>query len=214
MAPVSHSLMSIKPETRIRQLKQISTAIKNLAGHTAWSHFWNVPAPENPTSGMHDDEFHDFMWDHRYEFGKAVDSPSAKPLTLTSHDIKIFELAVSIVLDVLAVAFVYPGIRIMREVRARLAVKLATDINEIQDPEFTRAALTFLGEVARDSPFKNAVVDALKELDISCHYEPSQHFNDIPEDESSQLTIRFREALAAPSDASDLWHTIEREASL
>ena len=96
-------LMSTKPETRIRQLKQISTAIKNLAGHTAWSHFWNVPAPENPTSGMHDDEFHDFMWDHRYEFGKAVDSPSAKPLTLTSHDIKIFELAVSIVLDVLAV---------------------------------------------------------------------------------------------------------------
>ena len=206
--------MSNQPETRIRQLKQISTAIKNLAGHTAWSHFWNVPSPPSPVGGMHDDEFHDFMWDHRYEFGKAVDSPSAKPLTLTSHDIKIFELAVSIVLDVLAVAFVYPGIRIMREVRDRLAVKLATDINEIQDPEFTRAALTFLGEVARDSPFKNAVVDALKELDISCHYEPSQHFNDIPEDESSQLTIRFREALAAPSDASDLWHIIEREASL
>ena len=66
----------------------------------------------------------------------------------------------------------------------------------------------------KENQVERTLVDALKELDISCHYEPSQHFNDIPEDESSQLTIRFREALAAPSDASDLWHTIEREASL
>ena len=101
----------------------------------------------------------------------------------------------------------------MREVRARLAVKLATDINEIQDPVFTKAAVFFLGEVARDGPFKQAVHEAVKEIDISMHYDPSQHFNDIPEDESSQLTIRFREALAAPADASDLWHTMSREGS-
>jgi len=198
-------------ETRIRELKQISTAIKNLAGHTAWSHFWNVPAPENPTSGMYDDDFYEFQFDHRYEWAKAIDSAKAAPLTLTKHDISLFETAVSIVLDVLSLTFVFPDLRPLREARARLAVKLATDINEIQDPEFTRAALTFLGEIARDSLFKNAVVDAIKEIDISCHYDPSQHFANIPMEDSSMLTKRFREALAAPSDASDLWHTISRE---
>ena len=113
--------MRTKPETRIRQLKQISTAIKNLAGHTAWSHFWNVPAPENPTSGMHDDDFYEFQFDHRYEWAKAIDSPQAAPLTLTKHDLHLFETSVSIVLEVLSLAFLLPGLRIMREVRARFA---------------------------------------------------------------------------------------------
>ena len=206
--------MSNTAELRVRQLKDISTAIQNLVGHTAWSHFWNVPAPENPSTGEYDDDFFEYQFDHRYELAKAIDTPNAAPLTLTKHDIYLFETAVSNVMEVLSLTFVFPGIRIMREVRARLAVRLATDINEIQDPEFTRAALNFLGEIARDSPFKNAVVDAIKEIGVTSHYDPSQHFNAIPEDESSQLTIRFREALAAPSDASDLWHTFSREASL
>ena len=206
--------MSDIAEQRIRQLKPISTAIKKLVGHTAWSHYWSVPAPENPTSGMYDDDFYEFQFDHRYELAKAIDSAKAAPLTLTKHDIYLFETAVSIVLEVLSLTFVFRDLRIMREVRARMAVKLATDINEIQDPEFTKAAVLFLGEVARDGPFKQAVHEAVKEIDISMHYDPSQHFNDIPEDESSQLTIRFREALAAPADASDLWHTMHREGSL
>ena len=201
-------------ELRVRQLKDISTAIQNLVGHTAWTAFWNVPAPENPSTSEFDDDFFEYQFDHRYELAKAIDTPHAAPLTLTKHDIYLFETVVSNVLEVLSLTFVFPDLRIMREVRARLAVIFATDINEIQDPEFTRAALTFLGEVARDSPFKNAVVDAIKEIDISCHYDPSQHFNDIPEDESSQLTIRFRSALAAPADASCLYHTISREDSL
>ena len=206
--------MPYTAEQRVRQLKKIALAIQKLAGHTSWSHYWNVPSPPSPVGGMHDDEFHDFMWDHRYEFGKAIDSPSAKPLTLTSHDIAIFELAVSIVLDVLALAFVYRDIRILREIRARLAVKLATEINRTQDPVFTKAAVLFLGEVARDGPFKQAVHEAVKEIEISMHYDPSHHFSDIPIEDSSMLTIRFREALAAPSDASDIYHAISREESI
>ena len=200
-------------EMRVRQLKKISNAIKKLAGHTAWSHFWNVPVPENPCSSLYDDDFQEFLFDHRYELAKAVDTPKPGPLNLTQHDIHLFETVVSEILNVFSLTFVFPNLRVMREVRARLATNLAKEINRIQDPAFTRAALTFLGEIARDSQFKKAVGEATKEIDISMHYDPSQHFADIPMEESSMLTIRFRNALAAPSDASDLWHTISGEGS-
>lgn len=201
-------------ETRIRQLKQISNAIQKLAGHTAWAHFWGLPAPNNPTLGMYDDDFYEFQFDLRYELAKAIDVPKVAPLTLTKHDIELFETAVSIVLEVLSLTFVFPDIRAVREVRARMAVQLAAEINQKQDPAFTRIALNFLGEIARDEPFKRAVHEAVKEIDISTHYDPSHHFTDIPLEDSSMLTIRFREALAAPADASCLWHTISREESL
>ena len=51
-------------------------------------------------------------------------------------------------------------------------------------------------------------------VDISSDYELESAVNDIPIEDSSMLTIRFREALAAPSDASDIYHTISREESI